>query len=265
MLVQSALSDKTRAAWITGASSGFGEAVALKLAATGKPLVLLARRKDRLDAVSAAVGRLGGTTHVVVADVADRAGLEAALARVPAAFASPDVLINSAGGARGIEPAQRASLEDWDWMIDANVKGLVAATKFALDRMIASEGGPRGHIVNMGSVAGEYPYAGGNVYGATKAFVRQFSLNLRADLLGTSIRVTDIEPGMAETEFSVARLGDALRAKGVYQGMQPLSAADVADNVMYCLGLPWHVNVNRLEVMPTAQAFAGFSVNRDNP
>jgi 3-hydroxy acid dehydrogenase/malonic semialdehyde reductase len=170
------------------------------------------------------------------------------------------VLVNNAGLALGLEPAHRASLDDWETMIDTNCKGLVTCTRALLPGMV--ERG-RGHVVNIGSVAASYPYPGGNVYGATKAFVQQFALNLRADLLGTGVRVTVVEPGMAETEFSLVRFqGDAARAKDVYAGIHPLSADDVADAVTWCVTRPPHVNVNRVEVMPTQQAFSPFAVHR---
>jgi NADP-dependent 3-hydroxy acid dehydrogenase YdfG len=182
------------------------------------------------------------------------------LARVPEAQQSVDLLINSAGLALGLEPAHRASLEDWDEMIDINIKGLVHTTRALLPGMVERN---RGHIINIGSTAGSYPYPGGNVYGGTKAFVKQFSLNLRADLLGTAVRVTNLEPGMVETEFSLVRFhGDAPRARATYQGLTPLSAEDIADVAYFCATCPPHLNINRLELMPTAQAFGPLAVHR---
>ncbi|HVI94498.1 MAG TPA: SDR family NAD(P)-dependent oxidoreductase, partial [Anaeromyxobacter sp.] len=179
---------------------------------------------------------------------------------LPAPFTEIDVLVNNAGLALGLEPAQRASLDEWETMIQTNCTGLVTVTRAVLPGMIARN---RGHVVNVGSVAGTYPYPGGNVYGATKAFVRQFSLNLRSDLLGTPVRVTSIEPGMAETEFSLVRFqGDAERARKVYEGVTPLSGADVADAILWAVTRPPHVNVNALELMPVQQAFAPFAVSR---
>ncbi len=189
----------------------------------------------------------------------DRAAVERALSSLPPDFAQVDVLVNNAGLALGLEPAQRASLDEWDQMIDTNARGLVAVTRQVIPGMV--ERG-RGHVVNLGSVAGTYPYPGGNVYGATKAFVHQFSLNLRADLVGTGVRVTCVEPGMADTEFSLVRLKDAEKARAVYQGLEPLSAADVADAIHWVVTRPPHVNVNVLELMPEAQAFSPFTVKR---
>jgi 3-hydroxy acid dehydrogenase/malonic semialdehyde reductase len=170
------------------------------------------------------------------------------------------VLVNNAGLALGLEPAQRASLDEWDTMIATNCRGLVTMTRAVLPGMVERD---RGHVVNVGSVAGTYPYPGGNVYGATKAFVRQFTLNLRSDLLGTAVRATSIEPGMAETEFSLVRFGgDAAKAAKVYEGVKPLEGADVAEAVLWCVSLPAHVNVNAVELMPVQQAFAPFAIHR---
>jgi NADP-dependent 3-hydroxy acid dehydrogenase YdfG len=243
--------------FVTGASSGFGAAIARRFAKSGARLVLAARRAERLHAVAA---ELGVPAHVVVLDVSDRAAVLRAVAELPAAFADVDVLVNNAGGAVGLEPAPEANLDDWDWMVDTNCKGLMYVTRAVLPGMVARD---RGHIINLGSVAGTYPYPGGNVYGAAKAFVAQFSLNLRADLAGKRVRVTNIEPGMAETEFSLVRFkGDAAKAEAVYRGFPPLSAADVAEVVHFCATLPDHINVNRLELMSVMQSFAGFSVKR---
>jgi 3-hydroxy acid dehydrogenase/malonic semialdehyde reductase len=171
-----------------------------------------------------------------------------------------DVLVNNAGLALGLEPAPRADLDEWERMIDTNTRGLAILTRLLLPGMV--ERG-RGHVVNVGSVAGTYPYPGGNVYGATKAFVHQYSLNLRADLVGTGVRVTCVEPGMAETEFSLVRFqGDAARAAKVYEGVRPLSGEDVAEAILWCLALPAHVNVNAVELMPVQQAFSPFAISR---
>ncbi len=185
--------------FITGASSGFGAAIARRFAPLGARLVLAARRGDRLEALAR---ELAVPAHVVELDVQDRAAVEAAVAALPAEFADVDVLVNNAGGAHGLDPAQSANVDDWETMIDTNVKGLLYVTRAILPGMVRRD---RGHIVNIGSVAGTYPYPGGNVYGATKAFTAQLSLNLRADLAGKRVRVTSIEPGMAETEFSLVR------------------------------------------------------------
>jgi NADP-dependent 3-hydroxy acid dehydrogenase YdfG len=241
---------------VTGATSGFGEATAERFAAEGARLIVAGRRTDRLDAL---VRRVGVPALALPLDVRDRAAVERAVAGLPAAFAAVDVLVNNAGLALGIEPAHRASLDDWERMIDTNVRGLAVLTRLLLPGMV--ERG-RGHVVNVGSVAGSYPYPGGNVYGATKAFVHQFSLNLRADVVGTGVRVTSVEPGMAETEFSLVRLGDEDRARQVYEGLTPLAAADVADAIVWAVTRPAHVNVNVIELMPSAQAFSPFAVTR---
>jgi 3-hydroxy acid dehydrogenase/malonic semialdehyde reductase len=247
-------------ALVTGATSGIGQACAERLLRDGCRVVAVGRRAERLAALAA---RLGPRLHPLPLDVTDRVAVDAALAALPAPFAAVDVLVNSAGMALGLEPAQRASLDDWDRMIETNCRALVSLTRALLPGMVARG---RGHVVNIGSVAGSYPYPGGNVYGATKAFVRQFSLAVRSDLLGTPVRVTNVEPGMVETEFSVVRFaGDAARAGTVYQGMQPLSGADVADVVSWCVSRPAHVNVNTIEVMPVQQAFGPFAVDRKKP
>jgi 3-hydroxy acid dehydrogenase / malonic semialdehyde reductase len=242
---------------ITGASSGFGAAVARRFAGSGARLVLAARRVDRLEALAA---ELAVPALVLPLDVRDRASVERSVASLPTEFAAISVLVNNAGGAFGLEPAPQANLDDWEAMVDTNCKGVMFVTRAVLPGMVARD---RGHVINLGSVAGTYPYPGGNVYGATKAFVEQLSLNLRADLAGKRIRVTSIEPGMAETEFSLVRFkGDEDRARSVYQGFPPLTAADVAEAIFWCATLPEHVNVNRLELMSVMQSFAGFSVKR---
>jgi 3-hydroxy acid dehydrogenase/malonic semialdehyde reductase len=246
-----------RTALITGASAGIGEACALTLAQAGARLVLTGRRRDRLEALAA---RLGTPSHVVELDVRSRGAVESALSSLPAPFSEVDILVNNAGLGLGLEPAQSASLDDWDAMIDTNCKGLVYVTRALLPGMVQRN---RGHVVNLGSVAGTYPYPGGNVYGATKAFVHQFSQNLKADLVGTRVRVTDVEPGMVRTDFSVVRFrGDAERANKVYEGMEPLTAADIADIVLFCVTRPPHVNLNVVEVMPADQGFGPFNVKR---
>ncbi len=247
-----------RLALVTGATSGIGAACVEAFVAAGARVVATGRRTERLDALAAAHP---GRVHPLVLDVRDRVAVEAAVASLPAGWAEPDVLVNSAGLALGLEPAHRASLDEWQTMIDTNCVGLVVVTRAVLPGMVARG---QGHVVNVASVAGTYPYPGGNVYGATKAFVRQFTLNLRADLLGTPVRATSIEPGMAETEFSVVRFGgDAGKASKVYQGMQPLTAADIADTILWCVTRPAHVNVNALELMPVQQAFSPFAVHRE--
>jgi 3-hydroxy acid dehydrogenase/malonic semialdehyde reductase len=246
-------------AMITGASSGFGAAIARRFVARGDRVVLAARRKDRLEALAV---ELGQAALVRVLDVQDRAAVERTVAELPPEFAEVDCLVNDAGLALGLGAAPVADLDDWDRMIDTNCKGLVYATRAVLPGMVSRR---RGHVINIGSVAATYPYAGGNVYGATKAFVRQFSLNLRSDLHGTGVRVTCIEPGMCGgTEFSEVRFaGDKAKAAAIYAGMQPLTAQDIAEAVVWATSQPAHVNVNTIELMPVAQSFAGFQVARE--
>lgn len=244
---------------ITGASSGFGAATARIFAEEGNRLVLAARRQEPLLGLQQ---ELADRVQVLplVLDVRERAAVEAALAALPAEFNEIDLLINNAGLALGLEPAQQASLDDWDTMIDTNIKGLTYLTRCLLPGMVARN---RGHIINIGSTAGAWPYAGGNVYGGTKAFVEQFSRNLRTDLLGTMVRVTCIAPGMAETEFSQVRFkGDQQKAGKVYQGCQPLTAEDVAGIIKWVSDQPAHVNVNHLEVMSIHQAWGPLAVHR---
>jgi 3-hydroxy acid dehydrogenase/malonic semialdehyde reductase len=243
---------------VTGATAGFGEATAERFARDGARLVIAGRRVDRLSSLARRLSAQA-PVHPLPLDVRDRAAVERALSTLPAEFARIDVLVNNAGLALGLEPAHRASVDDWEQMIDTNNRGLVVVTRQVLPGMV--ERG-RGHVVNVGSVAAHYPYPGGNVYGATKAFVHQFSLNLRADLVGSGVRVTCVEPGMAETEFSLVRLGDAEKARAVYQGVTPLSAADVADAIHWVVTRPPHVNVNVLELMPEQQAFSPLAVKR---
>lgn len=244
---------------ITGASSGFGEACARKFAAQGLRLVLCARRADRLSALADELSQIT-EVHSVILDVRDREAVFALPASLPAAFADVGILVNNAGLALGLGGADVASVDDWEAMVDTNIKGVMYLTQAMLPGMVARGGG---HVVNIGSVAASWPYPGGNVYGGTKAFVQQFSRNLRADLLGKAIRVSNIEPGMCETEFSVVRFnGDEDRAKQVYSGMQPLTGTDIAEIVYWVTALPPHINVNQLEVMPTAQAWGPFAVHR---
>ena len=247
-------------ALITGATSGFGAACARRFAAEGWHLILCGRRQERLDELRT---ELAATTpvHAFPLDVRDEAVVNAAIAALPVEFAAIDLLVNNAGLALGLEPAQRCNMQDWQDMIDTNIKGLLYCTRAILPGMVERN---RGHIVNIGSVAGNYPYPGGNVYGGTKAFVKQFSLNLRADLLGTQVRVTNVEPGMAETEFSLVRFkGDDRKADRIYEGVQPLQAEDIADVVYWAATRPAHVNINRVEVMPVCQAFSPLAISRD--
>jgi len=252
------VSTKPRTAFVTGASNGFGAAIVRRFAAEGVRVVALARRQDRLAGLAA---ELGDSVLPVRLDVRDRAAVQDVVAGLPAEFAEIDVLVNNAGLAKGLKPAQEADLDDWEEMIDTNCKGLVYCTRTILPGMVDRR---RGHVVNLGSVAGTYPYPGGNVYGATKAFVHQFSLNLRSDLHGTGVRVTSVEPGLSgETEFSTVRFGgDQDKADAVYAGTQPLVPADIAEAVYWVVSQPAHVNINTIEMMPVTQSFAPFQVQR---
>ncbi len=250
----------SKSIFITGATAGFGAAMARRFARDGWSLILSGRRADRLDALAE---ELSGQTDVttLVLDVQDRAAVEAAINGLPEKFNTLTALVNNAGLALGTATAQNSSLDDWETMIDTNVKGVVYCTRLLLPRLIAHGAGAG--IVNLGSVAGNWPYQGGNVYGATKAFVKQFSLNLRSDLQGTGVRVTNIEPGMAESEFSVVRFaGDQSKADAVYQGVDPMKPEDIADTIFWVLNQPPHMNINRIEMMPVNQAFAGFAIHR---
>ncbi len=243
---------------VTGASAGFGAATVRRFARDGAHVIGAARRVERLEALRA---EFAEAFLPVELDVRERDAVGDAIASLPREFAAIDVLVNNAGLAAGLEPAQDAQLDDWDAMVDTNVKGLMYVTRAVLPGMVARD---RGHIINLGSIAGEFPYPGGNVYGATKAFVHQFSLNLRADLLGTHVRVTDIEPGLAGgTEFSQVRFkGDVTKADAVYAGTTPLSPDDVADAIAWVATRPPHVNVNALQIMPVSQAFGPLAVSR---
>lgn len=246
--------------FITGASAGFGEACARAFAAEGNRLILTARREEKLHKISEQLTGADGV-HIVQLDVRDREAVEAAVASLPAGFCEIDVLVNNAGLALGLEPAHRVAIEDWEVMVDTNIKGLMYCTRTILPGMVERN---RGHIVNISSTAASWPYPGGNVYGGTKAFVSQFSRNLRADLLGTRVRVTCIQPGMAETEFSKVRFkGDDAKAGQVYAGTQPLTADDIAETVTWVVNRPAHVNINSLELMPVNQAWGPFSIHRE--
>lgn len=244
--------------FVTGATAGFGQSITRRFIAQGHKVIATGRRQERLDALQQ---EFGDSIYTLVLDVRDRAGIDAAVASLPAAWRDIDVLVNNAGLALGIEPAQRASLEDWEDMIDTNNKGLVYMTRALLPAMVERN---VGHIINIGSIAGSWPYPGGNVYGATKAFVRQFSFNLRTDLHGTALRVTDIEPGLVGgTEFSNVRFkGDDARAGSVYDGTEPLTPEDVTEAVWWVATLPKHVNISALEMMPVGQSQAGLRVHK---
>jgi NADP-dependent 3-hydroxy acid dehydrogenase YdfG len=245
--------------FITGASAGFGESCARLFVKNGFKLILCARRGDRLIKLQR---DLGGSekVYIISLDVRNRDAVNTAIGELPDKFKAIDILINNAGLALGLSPAHEADLEDWETMIDTNIKGLIYLTRNILPGMVAKK---QGHIINVGSTAGNWPYPGGNVYGATKSFVKQFSMNLRADLLGTNIRVTNIEPGLAETEFSIVRFkGDTERASKVYEGAQPLTGEDIAEIALWISSLPGHVNINSIEVMPTSQAWGPIAIHR---
>jgi 3-hydroxy acid dehydrogenase / malonic semialdehyde reductase len=244
--------------FVTGASSGFGKVIARKFAQDGARIIGTGRRRERLEQLRQ---ELGERFLPLPFDVGKRDQVERAIASLPKEFAAVDVLVNNAGGAIGLDPAQKADLDDWEAMVDSNVNGLLYCTRALLPGMVERN---RGHIINMGSSAAEWPYPGGNVYGAAKAFVHQFSLNLRADLLGTAIRVTDIQPGLVGgTEFSEVRFkGDVNRAKALYEGTQPLMPEDIADAVHWVATRPPHVNINSIQLMPVSQAFGPLPVSR---
>lgn len=245
-----------RTAFITGATAGIGAAAVHAFAAAGWRVVATGRRAERLDALRESVG---ASVHTLAVDVRDRAAMTAAVAALPAGFAAPDLLVNNAGLAMGTAPAHQAKLDDWDTMIATNVSALVAVTKLLLPGLVAR----RGAIINLSSVAANYPYPGGNVYAGTKAFVRQFTLGLRADLHGTGVRVTSIEPGMVETEFTVVRTGgDQAASDKFYGGVDPMTADDIAATLLWVAEQPAHLNINSLELMPVNQSFAGFAVAR---
>ncbi len=247
-----------RTALITGATAGFGRASARRFIAAGWQVIATGRRADRLDALRA---ELGDALYPACFDIRDEATMRAALAALPEHFAGIDLLINNAGLAQGTKPAQDALLSDWKTMIDTNVTALLTLTHALLPMLIARKGA----IINISSTAATYPYTGGNAYGGSKAFVSQFSLGLRADLHGSGVRVTVIEPGMAETEFTVVRThGDQAASDKLYGGAQPMTAEDIADTIFWVANQPPHLNINRIELMPTSQSFAGFQVAREH-
>ncbi|MBE5202029.1 bifunctional NADP-dependent 3-hydroxy acid dehydrogenase/3-hydroxypropionate dehydrogenase YdfG [Pectobacterium quasiaquaticum] len=245
--------------FVTGATAGFGESITRKFISAGHKVIATGRRQERLDALKA---ELGDALYPLKLDVRDRQAIEQAVASLPAEWQTIDVLVNNAGLALGLEPAHKASVDDWENMIDTNNKGLVFMTRALLPAMVERN---IGHVINIGSTAGNWPYAGGNVYGASKAFVQQFSLGLRADLSGTQIRVTNIEPGLVGgTEFSAVRFkGNDDKVSKTYDNTTPLTAEDVSEAVFWVATLPAHVNINTLEMMPVSQSFAGLSVHRE--
>ena len=248
----------SKVVFITGATSGFGEAAAQVFADAGWSLVLSGRRFERLKALQ---DKLASQVpvHIIELDVRDSDAVAGAVAALPAEFADITTLINNAGLALS---AQKVDLDDWKTMIDTNVTGLVNVTHALLPTLIRHGAGAS--IINIGSIAGQWPYPGSHVYGASKAFVKQFSYNLRCDLLGTGVRVTDLAPGIAETEFTLVRTkGDQAASDNLYRGTTPLSARDIAEQMFYIATLPDHMNINRVEVMPVRQAWQPFAIDRD--
>lgn len=246
---------------ITGATGDFGTAFARRFAAIGSKLILVARNAEKAEALKAFLkSEYSVDVHLCVFDIRDRDAMEQAIDGLPADFQDIDLLINNAGLALGLDPAQSCDLDDWETMIAVNNTALIRMTRLVLPGMASRR---CGHVINIGSTAGNYPYPGGNVYCATKAFVKQFSLSLRADLVGTSVRVSNIEPGMIETQFSQVRFkGDAAKAENVYAKTKNMRADDVAEAVFWTACLPPYFNVNRMEIMPTVQSFAGHPIER---
>lgn len=243
---------------ITGATSGFGRATAELFAAKGWRLILTGRRRERLDELAGQLGR--ERVHIACFDIRHRRAVDQAIDDLPENFARIDVLVNNAGLALGMEKAPEANLDDWETMVDTNIKGLLFMTRKLLPEMVKRNGG---HIVNIGSVAGNHAYPGGNTYGATKAFVSLFSDGLKADVLGTNVRVTNIEPGLAETEFFKVRFKwDEDKADAVYQNLKPLTATDIAEAISWAVDRPAHVNINRIEIMPVCQGCGPFLLHR---
>lgn len=246
-----------KTAFVTGATAGIGKATVRTLVASGWRCVATGRRGERLDALVEELG--ADKVHPAVFDVRDTAAMEAAIADLPEGFAGIDLLVNNAGLAQGLKPAQEADLDDWQTMIDTNVTAMVRLTRLLLPTLIERKGA----IIAIGSVAGSYVYPGGNVYAGSKAFANHFTLALRADLHGTGVRVTSIEPGMVETEFTLVRTGSQEASDDLYRGSDPMTGQDIADTVRWIAELPPHLNINRIELMPVSQDFAGFRVARE--
>jgi 3-hydroxy acid dehydrogenase/malonic semialdehyde reductase len=245
--------------FITGATSGFGLAMTTRFLNHGHHVIATGRRDENLAELKL---KFSKNLHTIKLDIRNREEVKNAIAHLPEVFKKIDVLINNAGLALGVDAAQKASLDDWEVMVDTNINGILNCTHYILPAMVERNSG---HIVNLGSVAGEFPYPGGNVYGATKAFAHQFTLNLKADLLGTNVRVTSIEPGMCQTEFSEVRFrGDKDKADSVYKGMTALSADDIAETIDWVISRPAHININVISLMPTQQAFGAFATSRNN-
>ena len=245
--------------FITGASAGFGRAIAKRFAQEGHRIIALARRKERLESLQKEIKEC----FIIPCDICDREGLEYHLSSLPKDYQNIDILVNNAGLALGLESADKCDFADWVQMIEVNIKALTSITHLILPQMVKRRSG---HIITLGSIAGTYPYPGGNVYGASKAFVRQFVLNLRADLAGTCVRVTDIEPGLArDSEFSLVRFkGDMQKVESLYKDSNALKPEDIAEAIYWVTTLPKHININTLELMPTSQSFAALNVWREN-
>ncbi len=249
-----------KTAFITGATSGFGRACALRLGQAGWNLILTGRRQERLDALQ---DELGSQCQVLTRtlDVRDASAVQDCVDQLPAPFDEVDLLLNNAGLALGTEPAQSCDPEDWKQMIDTNITGLTTVTHALLPKLISKGAGAS--IINLGSIAGHWPYPGGNVYCGTKAFVEQFSYALRCDLSGTGVRVSNLAPGLSESEFTLVRTGgDKAAYDQLYQGADPIQPQDIAETVYWLASLPPHLNVNQLELMPVSQAWSPFSIHR---
>ncbi|CAG35386.1 SDR family oxidoreductase [Desulfotalea psychrophila] len=243
---------------ITGATSGFGKATAKLFAAHNWQLILCGRRQDRLETIQKELENV--PVHIAQFDISVRDEVEDFVSNIPQQFSQIDILVNNAGLALGLEGSDKADLDHWQTMINTNISGLLYMTRLILPQMMKNR---TGHIINIGSVAGSYPYPGGNTYGASKAFVAQFSRNLRCDVAGTGIRVTNIEPGLAETEFSAVRFsGDEKRASSVYAGHENLSATDIAETIFWSASRPAHVNINSIEIMPVCQSWAALAIDK---
>jgi len=245
--------------FITGTTSGFGLECARKFGKNGWKVISVGRREDRLKRLEEELSP-HTSIYSICMDIREKDRVFKEIGSLPEEFKDIDVLINNAGLSLGLGKAHECDISDWDIMIDTNIKGLIYCTRAILPGMVKRN---RGTIINLGSIASRWPYMGGNVYGATKAFVRQFSRNLRADLLGTDIRVCCVEPGLAETEFSIVRFkGDRERAKKVYEGTRPLEAKDIAEIIYWISTLPSHININAIEIMPVCQAWSTLKIHR---
>lgn len=244
--------------FITGATSGFGAAAARRYVAAGGKVIATGRRKDRLVDLQNELG--ADNCHIIELDVRDRAAMERAIAAIPAPFDAINIVLANAGLALGLQPAAETDLDDWQTMIDTNISGLVYTVRLLLPGLIARGGG---HVVTLGSIAGEYAYPGASVYAASKAFVKHFALAIRSDLQGKNVRVTNIEPGLTETEFSLVRFkGDDAKAAKPYEGVKAMNADDIAESIFWATTLPAHVNVNKIELMASNQAIGAFDIHR---